>query len=214
MKLYGYFRSSASYRVRIALNLKGIAAEYIPVNLLQNQQSDAAFRSINPQGMVPALALDDGQILTQSLAIMEYLEETHPQPPLLPHDATGKARVRALAETIACDIAPLNVLRILRYLQENLAAGEEVKTQWYRHWIAEGFAAVETMLANHGRNGGFCYGDTPTLADICLIPQVFNAERFDCDLNPYPRIRHIAAHCNTLSAFINAHPANQPDATA
>lgn len=214
MKLYGYFRSSASYRVRIALNLKGIAAEYIPVNLLQNQQSDAAFRSINPQGMVPALALDDGQILTQSLAIMEYLEETHPQPPLLPHDATGKARVRALAETIACDIAPLNVLRILRYLQENLAAGEEVKTQWYRHWVAEGFAAVETMLANHGRNGGFCYGDTPTLADICLIPQVFNAERFDCDLIPYPRIRHIAAHCNTLSAFINAHPANQPDATA
>ncbi|MBZ9558753.1 MULTISPECIES: maleylacetoacetate isomerase [unclassified Modicisalibacter] len=212
MRLYGYFRSSAAYRVRIALNLKGLACEQVPVNLVKGEQRDAAHLARHPQGLVPVLETDDGTRLTQSLAICEYLDERHPAPPLLPADAEGRARVRALAQLIACEIHPLDNLRVLGYLTGELGIGEDARLAWYRHWIAEGFAALETQLAGTPATGTCCHGDTPSLADVCLVPQVFNARRFDCDLGAYPTLERIVAHLETLPAFAEARPERQPDA--
>ena len=215
MKLYTYFRSSAAYRVRIALNVKGIAYDSIPVHLLQDggQQLLPAYRAVNPSALVPALD-DDGAILTQSLAMLEYLDETRPAVPLLPADALGRARVRALALAIACDAHPLTNLRVLKYLKNTLGLSDEAKQEWYRHWMAEGLAAVEALLAqgDPAGTGLFCHGDSPTMADCCLVPQVFNAQRFAIDLAPYPRVARIHAHCAGLPAFAAAHPSQQADA--
>jgi maleylacetoacetate isomerase len=213
VKLYDYFRSSASYRVRIALNLKGLPYEVVPVNLVRNggEQLSAEYRRINPNALVPAL-VDEGAALTQSLAIIEYLEETHPKPPLLPSDAADRAYVRGIALSIACDIHPLNNLRVLRYLVRQLHVAEEDKNAWYRHWCEQGLAALETTLARDKRVGTFCYGDTPTLADCCLVPQIANAQRLECDLSGMPTIMRINAACLATDAFANAAPAKQPDA--
>lgn len=212
MKLYGYFRSSAAYRVRIALNLKGLAYEQVAVNLADGEQRGVDNLARNPQGLVPVLETDDGTRLTQSLAICEYLDERYPEPPLLPADAAERARVRALAQAIACEIHPLNNLKVLKYLTGELGVSDEARLGWYRHWISEGFDALETRLADSPATGAFCHGDTPTLADACLVPQVFNARRFDCDLSAYPTIRRIAERCATLDAFQRAAPTAQPDA--
>ena len=212
MHLYGYFRSSAAYRVRIALNLKGIAPEGRYVHLQKAQQRAVDYLALNPQGLVPALVTDEGDVLTQSLAIVEWLEETHPKPPLLPADATGRARVRSLAQAIACDIHPLNNLRVLNYLVHTLGVSDEQKNGWYRYWIDLGFEALETRLAREPATGRFCHGDAPTLADLCLVPQVANARRFDIDLSPYPTIVRIDQACRALPAFANAAPECQPDA--
>ncbi len=213
MKLYSYFRSSAAYRVRIALNLKGIPWETVPVHLLKHggEHLDEQYRQINPARMVPVLD-DDGAILTQSLAIMEYLDETHPTPPLLPSDPLGRARVRALAQTIACDVHPLNNLRVLRYLVGTLGVDEEAKNAWYVHWLQQALPVLEAELAGNPATGRFCHGDIPTIADCCLIPQLFNVRRFNVDLTPYPTIVRIDAECTQLPAFVDAHPARQPDA--
>ncbi|WP_092528519.1 maleylacetoacetate isomerase [Onishia taeanensis] len=212
MTLYGYYRSSAAYRVRIALNLKGLDVAQLPVNLAGGAQREESFRAINPQGLVPVLETDDGERLTQSLAICEYLDERYPATPaLLPEDAAGRARVRGLAQLIASEIHPLNNLRVLRYLVGDLQLDEDAKLGWYRHWVAEGFTAFEAMLDSE-QTGRCCHGDSPTLADICLVPQVYNAERFDCDLAAYPRLRAVAEHCRGLAAFEQASPARQPDA--
>ncbi|MGM0983127.1 MAG: maleylacetoacetate isomerase [Pseudomonadota bacterium] len=210
--LYGYFRSSAAYRVRIALNLKGLDYDQAPVNLVKGEQRGEANLARHPQGMVPTLVIDNGLQLTQSLAICEYLDEKHPEPPLLPADAAGRARVRALAQLVACEIHPLNNLRVLKYLVRELEVDEDAKLAWYRHWIIEGFDALETLLKRELGTGDFCHGDIPTLADICLVPQVFNAERFECDLSAYPTLRRIVDHCNALEAFQKAAPGEQPDA--
>lgn len=210
MHLYTYFRSSAAWRVRIALNLKGLQAEMIPVNLLKGEQSSPEHLQRHPQGLVPVL-VDGAHALTQSLAILEYLEETHPLPPLLPKAAAARARVRAIALAIACEMHPLNNLRVLKYLTGPMGLSEDRKNEWYRHWIAEGFRAVETMLTTQ-ETGIFCHGDTPTLADCCLVPQVYNARRFECDLSPYPKIVKIAEACEKLPAFAAAHPSKQKDA--
>ena len=210
VKLYTYFRSSAAYRVRIALNLKGLEYEPRFVNLVANEQRAGGYRKVNAQGLVPAL--EDGEhTLAQSLAIVEYLDECYPEPPLLPRDAAGRARVRSLALAIACDIHPLNNLRVLQYLEHTLAAGKEQRLDWYRHWIAEGFYALEHLLGDPA-TGRFCHGDAPGLADIALVPQVANAVRFGCDLEPYPRLTAINDACVALPAFARAAPANQPDA--
>ena len=213
LRLYTYFRSSAAYRVRIALNLKGLAYEAVPVHLLRDggQQNQPAYRALSPLGTVPALQTGEGAF-TQSLAIIEYLEETQPLPPLLPAPAADRARVRALAQNIACDIHPVNNLRVLQYLGEHFAATPEQKDAWYRHWVGEGLRAVEQLLVGDSRTGAFCHGDAPTLADCCLVPQVFNARRFDCPLDAMPTIRRIVAACEALPAFRNAAPAMQPDA--
>lgn len=213
MKLYTYFRSSAAYRVRIALNLKGLPYEAAPVHLLRNggEQLAAGYRAINPSALLPALE-DDGQVMHQSLAIIEYLEETHPQVALLPVDPVGRARVRALALTIACDTHPLTNLRVLKHLTGPLGLSEADKLAWYRHWLGEGMAMLEAHLANDSATGRFCHGDTPTLADCCLVPQVFNAKRFELDMTPYPTIARIHAACAELPAFQAAHPSQQPDA--
>lgn len=213
LKLYTYFRSSAAYRVRIALNLKGLDYEALPVHLVRDggQQHRPEYRAKSPLGTVPALETDDGA-LTQSLAIIEYLDETWPQPPLLPADALGRARVRAIAQTIACDIHPVNNLRVLQYLGREFGADQERKDAWYRHWVNEGLAAVEKLLAADPRTGAFCHGETPTLADCCLVPQVFNARRFNCRLDDKPTILRIVAACEAIEAFEKAAPANQPDA--
>lgn len=212
MELYTYFRSSAAYRVRIALNLKGLKTDYRYVHLIKNggEQHRPEYLALNPQGRVPTL-VDDGHVLTQSLAIIEYLEETHPEPPLLPKDALGRARVRALAQVIACDIHPINNQRILKYLDQELHADEAARTRWYRHWVIEGFTALEKLLDNPA-TGKFCHGNQPTLADVCLVPQVFNAQRFSVDLAPFPTIQRINEHCLTLKAFADAAPEKQPDA--
>ena len=212
MKLYSYYRSSAAYRVRIALNLKQLPYETVGVHLLKNggEQKQPAYSAKNPQKLVPALE-DKGQVFTQSLAIIEYLDEAYPAQTLLPAAATERARVRAMAQLIACDIHPLNNLRVLGYLQNQLGADETAKTEWYRHWIQEGFAALETLLQSE-QTGRFCHGDTPTLADCCLVPQVYNARRFQVDLSPYPTIVRIVAECEALPAFQAAAPENQLDA--
>lgn len=212
MQLYGYFRSSAAYRVRIALNLKGIEYRLMVRHLRKGEQRDPAFLALNPQGLVPALATDDGAVLTQSLAIIEYLDEIHPQPPLLPDDPIGRARVRSLAQLIACEMHPLNNLRVLKYLKAPLGHEQATIDTWYRHWVATGFEALEQHLASEAATGAFCHGDRPTLADVCLVPQVTNARRFDCDLEPYPTIRRIDASCHELAAFRDAAPERQPDA--
>lgn len=213
MKLYSYFRSSASFRVRIALALKGIAADYAAVHLLQEggQQFAAGFRAMNPAALVPVLD-DDGTVLTQSLAIIEYLDEMRPQPPLLPAGAADRARVRAIALAIACEIHPLNNLRVLGYLRNTLDIAEEQRNAWYRHWVETGLATVEAMLAGDARSGNCCHGDTPTLADICLVPQIFNAQRFKARLDHVPTVMRIHEHCLTLPAFALSVPSLQPDA--
>lgn len=212
MKLYDYFRSSAAYRVRIALNLKGVEYQQVPVSLVKGEQSAAPFLDINPQGLVPALELDDGTLLSQSLAICEYLDEAHPTPALLPAGALSRARVRALAQAIACDIHPLNNLGVMKYLKGALSIGEEAAAQWYGHWVSEGFAALEQRLEGEGETGRFCHGERPTLADLCLVPQVYNARRFAIDLSDYPGIVAVDAACTALQAFAAAAPENQPDA--
>ena len=213
LQLYSYFRSSASYRVRIALHIKGLPYEYVPVHLLKDggQQHSVDYQRINPAELVPAL-VDGGHSISQSLAIMEYLDETHPEPALLPRDALGRARVRALAQSIACEIHPLNNLRVLQYLERDLQLDETTKATWYRHWITLGFTAVEAMLANNTHTGSFCHGDTPGLADCCLIPQIANSRRFETPLDAFPTIRRIEAACLALDAFAKAAPALQPDA--
>jgi maleylacetoacetate isomerase len=217
MKLYTYWRSSAAYRVRIALNLKGIDYQPQFINLLADggEQLQPSYAAINPQRLLPALTTDDEDVLTQSLAILEYLDEAFPNtPPLLPSSALERARVRALAQAVACEIHPLNNLRVLKYLVNELGASEQQKLNWYRHWINEGFAALETMLAGHRSDQDFCHGDSPGLADVCLVPQVYNARRFALDLGPYPTIARIDAACAELPAFRAARPEAQGDATA
>jgi maleylpyruvate isomerase len=213
MKLYDYFRSSAAYRVRIGLRLKGLDYESVPVHLLRDggEQLKDAYRAINPSAAVPAL-VDHGATVTQSLAILEYLDETHPLVPLMPRDVLGRARVRSLALMIACDIHPVNNLRILRYLVKEAGLSEEAKNAWYVHWVQEGFAALEAHLAGSPDTGRFCHGDAPTIADCLLVPQVFNARRFNIDMAPYPTIARIDATCVALPAFAAAHPSAQPDA--
>ena len=211
MILHGYFRSSAAFRVRIALNLKGLAYGHVPHHLRHGGQRDSDYLRLNPQGLVPALE-DDGRVLTQSLAIVEYLNETHPTPPLLPADAADRAHVRALAQIVACDIHPIDNLRVLKYLRDPIGADEATVRAWYNHWIALGFDAIEAILANDPRTGRFCHGDAPGLADICLVPQIVNAGTFKLDLTPYPAIRRIFDACMALDAFADAHPAKQPDA--
>jgi maleylpyruvate isomerase len=213
MKLYSYFRSSASYRVRIALNLKGLPYDYEPVHMLRDggQQLKDAYRALNPDGLVPTL-VDGDATLQQSLAIIEYLEEAYPEPPLLPKAPLDRAYVRAIALQIACEIHPLNNLRVLKFLKHEFGADEDAKNAWYRHWIEAGFKTLEARLASEPRVGKLCFGDTPTLADVCVAPQVFNAQRFSIDLQPYPTIRRLYDHAMTLDAFRAAAPGEQPDA--
>lgn len=213
MKLYSYFRSSAAFRVRIALNLKGIGYETIPVHLMKDggQQLSESYRALNPTALVPTL-VDGDLTIGQSMAILEYLEETQPQPALLPADPAGRARVRAIAQTVACDIHPLNNLRVLKYLKHELKLEEETKNAWYRHWINEGLVALEALLVASPDTGRFCHGDQPTMADLCLVPQIFNARRFECDLTAFPTLLRIEEACMALPAFRDAAPAHQPDA--
>lgn len=213
MKLYTYFRSSAAYRVRIALHLKGIAFDSLPVHLLRDggQQLLPAYRAINPAALVPTLV--DGEVrISQSLAIIEYLDEMHAQAPLLPPDAAGRARVRALALTVAADTHPLGNLRVLKYIKGELGQSEEAKLAWQQHWLRTGLAALEALLAGDAHTGVYSHGDAPTLADCCLVPQVFSAQRFQVDLALYPTIMRIHDACAALPAFQQAHPARQPDA--
>lgn len=211
MKLYSYFRSSAAYRVRIALNLKGLRYEYVGVHLRKGEQRADSYRLINPLALVPALA-DDRGTFTQSLAIIEYLEERYPQPPLLPETPEARARVRAIALAIACEIHPLDNLRVLQYLTRTLGVGEDAKNAWYRHWIDLGLSALEAQLATDAATGAFCHGATPTLADVCLVPQLANARRFEIPLEAYPTLLRIESACNALPAFAAAAPERQPDA--
>ena len=217
MRLYSYFRSSASYRVRIALALKGLEAEYVAVHLQKNEQLADAFRRLAPAQLVPALAVDavggDSEtVLTQSLAIIEYLDEVHPEPPLLPGDPLGRARVRALALDIACEIHPLDNLRVLRYLVQELGVSEEDKNRWYRHWVETGLAAVEERLAGNPATGRFCHGDAPGLADCVLVPQIHNAQRMACRLDHVPTVVRVFEACMALDAFGRTQPSACPDA--
>ncbi len=211
IKLHSYFRSSASFRVRIALNLKGLTYETVPVHLVRGggEQFAPDFRTLNPASLVPVLE-DEARVLTQSLAIIEYLEETHPHPVLLPGDAFGRAQVRALALTIACEIHPLNNLRVLKYLGRELGASEAQKNAWYRHWVESGLAQLDAMLAPVA--GRYAFGDGVTLADVLIVPQVFNARRFDCRLEHVPHVMRVFEACMALPAFVDAQPARQPDA--
>ena len=209
MKLYTYFRSSAAFRVRIALNLKGLKYEPAFVHLAKGEHRKPEYAAVNAQALVPTLALDDGTRLNQSLAIIEYLEEKHPQPPLLPKDALGRARVRSLSQLIASEIHPLNNLRTLQHLRRALGQSEDQVATWYRHWIADGLAKLEAELDGKQR---FCHGDSPTMADCCLVPQIFNARRYDSDLAPYPKTMRVFDACMKLEAFDRAQPSKQPDA--
>jgi maleylpyruvate isomerase len=206
MILYGYGLSSASYRVRIALALKNLPYTSITKNLRAGEHRLSDYLHINIQGFVPALGLDDGAVLTQSVAIMEYLDEIYPSPRLLPAEPLARARVRALTQSITSDLHPLNNLRVLRYLEDRLSMDKETRDAWYRHWVQVGFDALERWLMRDAAMGRFCHGDSPTLADICLVPQVFNARRFAVDMNPYPRIMAIDAACRELAAFQTAAP--------
>ena len=217
MQLYNYFRSSASFRVRIAMNLKGLPFDYKPIHLVRHggEQLGADFRALNPDGLVPVLvddARDPPATLTQSLAIIEYLDEIHPEPALLPREPIERARVRALALQVACEIHPLNNLRVLRYLTQVLKVDEDAKNAWYRHWVETGLAAFEQQLASSPLTGGFCHGDTPTLADVTLVPQIFNARRFECAIDGLPTTMRIYDACMALDAFRDAIPSEQPDA--
>lgn len=211
MLLYTYFRSSAAFRVRIALNLKRLAHEPAAVSLPKGAHRQDAFGAVNPQKLIPAL-IDDGNLLTQSLAIIEYLEEKYPQPPLLPVDLLERARARSLAQLIVCEIHPLNNLRVLQHLKRNLGQTEDGINTWYRHWVAEGLAKFEASLVNTPGTGKFCQGEFPTLADCCLVPQIFNAKRYECDLEPYPVSMRMFDACMQLEAFDRAQPMKQPDA--
>lgn len=215
MRLYNYFRSSASYRVRIALALKGLSYEYVAVHLVKNEQLGEAFRAVAPAQLVPALVVDAGageRVLTQSLAIIEYLDETHPEPPLLPEDALGRARVRALALDIACEIHPLDNLRVLRYLVKVMGVSDDDKDRWYRHWVETGLAVVEQQLAGHPATGRFCHGDAPGLADCVLVPQIHNAQRMECRLVNAPTVMRIFENCMAEPAFATTQPSSCPDA--
>jgi len=210
VKLYTYFRSSAAFRVRIALGLKGLAYDPVFVHLAKGEHRRSEYTAVDPQGLLPTL-LVDGAALTQSLAILEYLEETHPQPALLPRDALGRARVRSLSLLVACEIHPLNNLRVLQHLKRQLNQTEEQVNAWYRHWIADGLAKLEAELARGG-SGRYACGDVPTMADCCLVPQVFNAKRYGCELAPYPTVMRVFDACMQLEAFDRAQPSKQPDA--
>ena len=217
MRLYNYFRSSASFRVRIALNLKGLPFDYLPVHLLKagGEQFAPEYRAMSADALVPVLIDDEptpAVTLTQSLAIVEYLEETHPEPAILPHTPAERARVRALALSIACEIHPLNNLRVLRYLVKTLGIAEEAKNAWYRHWVESGLAAIEIQLAHSPMTRLYCHGDTPTLADICLVPQIFNGRRVDCDFKSMPTVMRVFDACMEHDAFRDAAPSLQPDA--
>ena len=210
MQLFNYFRSSASYRVRIALALKGLDYEYRPVHLVKNEQFAESYAAVSAARLVPLLK-DGEHVLTQSLAIIEYLDETHPEPPLLPADPLGRARVRALAYDVACEIHPLNNLRVLRYLVNDLKVSEDDKNRWYRHWVETGLETLERQLVDP-RTGRFCHGDAPTLADITLVPQIFNARRLDCRLDHVPRVMAVFDACMALPAFEGTQPSKCPDA--
>lgn len=210
MKLYTYFRSSAAFRVRIAMNLKRLAYEPVFVHLLKGEHRAPRYAARHPQALVPSLE-DGGQTLPQSLAIIEYLEEIHPRPPLLPADPRGRARVRALSLLVACEIHPLNNLRVLKYLRRRHGLDEAGIAEWYRHWIADGLHRLEADLAA-GTAGRFCHGDAPGMADCCLVPQIFNAQRYQCELSPYANAMRIFEHCMQLEAFQQAAPERQPDA--
>jgi maleylacetoacetate isomerase len=211
MKLYGFFRSSAAFRARIALNLKGIEYEQVSLMLRRGDQRRPEYLEKNPLGLVPALEDEDGQVLIQSLAIIEYLDETQPEPPLLPGHPADRARVRAIAQAIACDIHPIDNLRVLKYLAK-LGHDEKVIEAWFNHWIALGFEGIERILGD-GQTGRFCHGDEPTLADICLVPQVFNSMRYKLDLAPYPTLKRVFEECMRMDAFDRARPERQPDFT-
>jgi len=212
MKLYNYFRSSAAYRVRIALNLKGISWQHVGVHLLKAQHRAPEYLKLNPAGLVPTLVADDGAVLTQSLAIMEYLDDANlGDKPLLPPDPVDRAHVRGLALALACDVHPLNNVRVLNYITGELGASDAQKSAWLAHWMTLGLEAFEKTLAQSGSSGRFCFGDQPTMADCVLVPQMFSARRFNVDVSPYPRLVAIDEHCSTLPAFISAHPKNQPD---
>ncbi|HUD35109.1 MAG TPA: maleylacetoacetate isomerase [Variovorax sp.] len=219
MKLYNYFRSSASYRVRIALGLKGLAYEYVPVHLVRGEHLEAPFASISTDTLLPLLEVENDhgnggtERFSQSMAIIEYLDETHPEPPLLPADPAGRAHVRALAQMIACDVHPVNNLRVLKYLVRELKLDDFAKTAWYRHWVREGLQAFERQLAQRPP-GRHCHGDMLTLADCCLVPQVFNAQRFDCDLQGLPRTMAVYEAAMQIEAVQRAHPSRCPDAEA
>ena len=211
IKFWGYFRSTAAYRVRIGLNLKGLEHECDYVHLAKGEHFGDAFKALNPQQLVPVLEVDEGgtrHALIQSMAILEYLDETHPTPPFLPEGAVLRARVRGVADIVACDIHPVNNLRVLKYLRGPLGQDEAAVNAWIAHWIAAGFEAIEALIEGER----FCFGDQPTLADICLVPQIFNARRFEVDLTPYPKIRAVEERCGEMAAFADAHPAKQPDA--
>lgn len=213
MKLYTFFRSSASYRVRIALNLKGLVYEQAPIHLRRGggEHLSAPYRAVNPQALVPALE-DDGHTLTQSLAIIEYLDERYPNPPLLPALPADRALVRSMALVIACEVHPIQNLRVLQHLKNEFRHSDDDVNRWARHWIELGFSALGQMLGAIPNRGNFCFGDTPTLADICLVPQLANARRFGCDLAAYPTLLQVEANCGALPAFADAAPENQPDA--
>jgi len=209
MKLFNYFRSSASYRVRIALALKGLDYDYIPVHLVKREHLDDSYAALSASRLVPTLQ-DGDALLSQSLAIVEYLDETHPQPPLLPADALGRARVRAIAQDIACEIHPLNNLRVLRYLTHDLKLSEDDKNRWYRHWVESGLESVERQLV--AQPARYCHGDTPTLADLTLVPQIFNAQRFHCRTEHVPQVMRVFDACMQLDAFSKTQPSACPDA--
>jgi maleylpyruvate isomerase len=211
IKLYNYFRSSASFRVRIALEVKGLSYDYAPVHLLKGEQLAPDFVKLNPDALVPVLC-DGTDVLNQSLAIVEYLEETHPEPSLLPGSPSNRAHIRAIALAIACEVHPLNNPRVLKYLKNTFNVEEEARNAWYRHWVRLGFAALEARLAASPLTATYCVGNTPTLADVCLVPQVFNGKRFDVAVEDYPTLARIFEHCMTQEAFQRAAPAAQPDA--
>jgi maleylacetoacetate isomerase len=211
MKLYTFFRSSAAFRVRIALNLKGLQYESAPKHFARNEHRTKEYLAINPQGLIPALAVD-GIVLSQSLAIVEYLNDRHPQPPLLPADPLDRARVRSMALAIACEIHPLNNLRVLNYLRSELKQDDAGVGTWYRHWVTEGFGGLEQQAREFSAGGRYCFGDAVSLADVCLVPQMFNARRFKTDLTPFPTLAGISAHLESLPEFAAARPEVQPDA--
>jgi len=210
MKLYNYFRSSASFRVRIALELKGLAYDYLPVHLVKGEHKLDGYTAVSPARLVPTLVTDSAEHLGQSMAIIEYLDETHPEPPLLPRDALGRARVRALAQLVACEIHPLNNLRVLKYLVRELKVSDEAKNEWYRHWVREGLEAFERELAPLPVST-YCFGDAPTLADCCLVPQIFNGRRVDTSFDGLPRTMAAFDACMKLPAFQKAQPSSCPD---
>ena len=213
MRFHGYFRSSSSYRCRIACNLKGVGYDFVPVHLVRDggEQRSEAYKALNPQGLVPAFELDDGEVLTQSPAILEWLEETYPAPRLLPEEPVARAHVRAFCAVIACEIHPLQNLRVLQHLRNEYGQDQEGTEAWCQRWIGEGLAACEALLAR-GEQSAYCFGDTPGMADVYLVPQLFSAERFKVDLSAMPTLRRIAATCAELPSFAEAHPARQPDA--